>query len=60
MPGVYQISFTPLLAGKYFMYIQFNGLNVDQSPYTLTVLSAATTAAATSTITPFSMSYTSG
>lgn len=55
--GVYEVTLTPTLAGTFTLLIQFNGLNVDQSPYTLTIDSDSTTSAATSTITSFPLSY---
>lgn len=40
-PGVFQVQFTPTLAGSLFhMYIQFNGLDVDSSPYDVQVVPA--------------------
>lgn len=31
--GVYEVSFTPTMAGNFNLHVQFNGLEVDQSPY---------------------------
>lgn len=49
-PGTFIVMFTPTLAGKFKMHIEFNGLDVDASPYDVTVSPAATTNAAASTI----------
>lgn len=48
--GVFHVAFTPTIAGSYLMYIQLNGLDVDSSPYTVTVAPAALTNAPHSTI----------
>lgn len=45
-PGVFNAEFTPTLAGTFHMYIQFNGLEVDSSPYAVNVVPAFTTSAA--------------
>jgi len=59
--GVYKATFTPTLAGHFNMYIQFNGLDVDSSPYQVVVAPALTTSGAASTIVNlYSMSYKTG
>ena len=32
-PGVFAISLSPQTSGNFLLFIMFNGLNVDQSPY---------------------------
>ena len=44
--GVFVASFLPTLAGHFNMYIQFNGLDVDSSPYKVVVVPALTTSGA--------------
>lgn len=48
--GSFRVSFTPTLAGKFNMYLMFNGLEIDTSPYEVNVIPALATNAATSTI----------
>jgi len=60
-PGVFHLQFTPTLAGKFNLYIQFNGLDVDSSPYLVTVSPAATTDAVHSNLVNInSLTFTTG
>jgi len=38
--GVYKVSLTPTITGKYNVFVTFNGVNVKGSPFPLTILSA--------------------
>lgn len=58
--GVYTARFTPVLVGSFRMHIMFNGLEVDQSPYSVIVNPKAVTDAVSSTITPIRVYYTTG
>jgi hypothetical protein len=59
--GAFRVFFTPTLAGKFNMYIKFNGLDVDSSPYEVTVSPAGLTHAPSSTIVNInSMVHTTG
>ncbi len=60
-PGVYKAEFSPTIAGTFDMFIQFNGLDVDSSPYEVTVSPAAVTSAVKTTIANlYSLEYTTG
>lgn len=48
--GAFNLKFTPTIAGHFLMHIVFNGLEVDNSPYKVTVTPATTTSGAKSTI----------
>lgn len=59
--GAFHLTFTPTLAGDFNMYIMFNGLNVDSSPYRVNVRPALLTHAPSSTIVNLnSMVHTTG
>jgi len=59
--GSFRVSFTPTLAGKFNMHLLFNGLDIDSSPYEVTVTPAAATDAPSSTIVNInSMVHTTG
>jgi len=58
--GVYTVSYTPTIAGTYYLNVTLNDLPFDQAPYQVTVDPAATTSAATSTISAIPSSFTSG
>lgn len=48
--GAFTLTFTPTLAGNFDLYIMFNGLNVDSSPYRVNVRPDLATHAPSSTI----------
>ena len=58
--GVYTVSFTPTLAGDSLLFVTIQGLNISQSPFSITVNPAATTDPTKTTITQFSKSYKAG
>ncbi len=38
--GVYKVSLTPTITGKYNVFVTFNGVNIKGSPFPLTVLTS--------------------
>lgn len=59
--GAFHLTFTPTLQGSFNLFIMFNGLNVDSSPYRVNVQPALATHAPSSTIVNInSMVHTTG
>ena len=54
------MSITLSLAGVYSFILQLNGLNIQLSPYSITVSPDATTSAAASSTTQMALSYNAG
>lgn len=61
-PGVFLAALQPTLAGKFAMYLQFKGLDVDSSPYEVVVEPSHQTLASLSTVTglPMRLQYVTG
>lgn len=58
--GAYIVSITPTLSGNGLLFVTIQGLNISQSPFSISVEPAATTDPTKTTITDFSLSYKAG
>ena len=55
--GVYVVSFTPTLSGQHLLYVSIEGHQIQDSPFSITVVPNSTTDLVKTTITTFPYSY---
>ena len=58
--GVYVVSFTPTTSGQFMLYVSIEGLQIQDSPFSITVEPASTTDLTQTTLTTFANNYTTG